>query len=190
MATLVVPWRLPARDVLFLLVLSAALTVAPVPLVPLVAFLAYSAVPLVPPDVVAIAPVPGFSRVIGSTPIALSTAPHRGSDAGSGRGTSRSCAPAWLSPLELDCVRVVAPVAARAETSSALLSRPWILAFASGKVAALVLVRSTATVLDDLVLAGCLSSRGNLRDAVLRWCPGLVVVLWIRFRRSHRKHCL
>ena len=40
------------------LVLSAALTVAPVPWVPPVAFLAYSAVPLVPPVVVAIAPVP------------------------------------------------------------------------------------------------------------------------------------
>ncbi len=87
-------------------------------------------------------------RLIGvPVPLALIAASHRGSAAGSGRGTAR---PVWLILLGLDCVEVVTPVAVRTETSSALLARPWLLAFASGEVDALVMVRSKALVLDDI----------------------------------------
>ena len=130
---------------------SATVAVAPVPVVPSVARV-IAPVPSVPSVALqAIASVPGSSRMIGvPVPLALIAASHRGSTAGSGRGTSRSCVPAWLSLQELDCVRVLTPVAARTETSSALLSRPRLPALASGEVVALVLVRFKATVLDDL----------------------------------------
>ena len=95
-------------------VLSAALSVAPVPWVPPVAFLAYSADPVVPPVVVAIAPVPGSPRLIGVlVPLALIAASHRGSDAGSGRDPRSSSSllyRAMSSALSSDGVVALDPV--------------------------------------------------------------------------------
>ena len=103
----------------------------PVPSVPSVALLT-------------IAPVPGSSRMIGvPVRLALITASYRGSAAGSGRGTSRSCVPAWLSLLELDSVRVLTDVIHTPGSSMASDVAP-------GEVVALVPVRSKATVLDDI----------------------------------------